>query len=42
MSGWLTDRIDFRAFWRSMLSTRVPESQKLKTVGRLASLASNS
>jgi len=37
MPGWLTDHVlvfDFRALWRSTLSARVPESQKLKTVGQ--------
>jgi len=33
MTGWLTDLFsffDFPALWRSTLSARVPESQKLK------------
>jgi len=41
---WLANRpflfFDFRALWRSGLSARVPESQKIKIVV-LASLVSN-
>ena len=36
MPGWLTDHFfvfDFRALWRSGLSARVLEIQKLKMVG---------